>query len=70
MALSSNASMVVLGHNHPGGLALPSREDVMTTLAFAQALRPLGILLLDHVVVADDDYVTMRQSGLYIPEAL
>lgn len=70
MALSSNASIVILGHNHPGGNAMPSREDVMTTLTFAQALRPLGILLLDHVVVADDDCVTMRQSGLYAPEAL
>ena len=70
MALSSNASMVILGHNHPGGYAVPSREDVMTTMAFAQALRPLGILLLDHVVVADSDYTTMRQSGFYAPEGL
>lgn len=70
IGLSANASMVILAHNHPGGVATPSREDVMTTLAFAQALRPLGILLLDHVIVADDDFITMRQSGIYTPEAL
>lgn len=70
LALATNASQVILAHNHPGGNALPSHADVMTTKAFAQALRPLGILLVDHVVVAEGDYVSMRQSRLYLPEAL
>lgn len=70
LALATNASQVILAHNHPGGNAVPSYEDVMTTKALAQSLRPLGILLTDHVVVSDGDYISMRESKLYIPEAL
>ena len=67
MALSLNATSVVLAHNHPSGLALPSGEDVQTTRRLAVALDAVDITLADHIVVADDDYVSMAQSGLYRP---
>ena len=67
MALSMNATSVVLAHNHPSGLALPSGEDVQTTRRLAVALDAVDITLADHIVVADDDYVSMAQSGLYRP---
>ena len=67
MALSMNATSVVLAHNHPSGLAIPSGEDVQTTRRLAVALDTVDITLADHVVVADDDYVSMAQSGLYRP---
>lgn len=67
MALSMNATSVVLAHNHPSGLAIPSGEDVQTTRRLAVALDSVDITLADHVVVADDDYVSMAQSGLYRP---
>ena len=67
IALGCNASMVVLAHNHPSGLALPSGEDVQTTRRLAVALDAVDITLADHIVVADDDYVSMAQSGLYRP---
>ena len=67
MALGMNASSVVLAHNHPSGLALPSGEDVQTTRRLAVALDAVDIMLADHIVVADDDYVSMAQSGLYRP---
>lgn len=67
MALSLNATSVVLAHNHPSGLALPSGEDVQTTRRLATALDAVDITLADHIVVADDDYVSMAQSGLYVP---
>lgn len=62
-ALSNNASVVVLAHNHTSGLALPSTEDVMTTGQLARSLRQVGILLFDHFIVADGEMVSMRDSG-------
>lgn len=67
MALAANATTVVLAHNHPSGLALPSYEDVLTTKRLAAALDAVEITLSDHFVVADDDYVSMVQSGYYRP---
>lgn len=63
IAISSGASVVVLAHNHPSGLALPSDQDKLTTKHLAAALRAAEIQLLDHIVVADEDYVSMAQSG-------
>lgn len=67
-ALAVNATSVVLAHNHPSGLAIPSNEDVVTTRRVAMALDTVGIFLADHIVVADDDFVSLAQSGLYRPE--
>lgn len=62
-ALGANATSVVLAHNHPSGMALPSAEDIQTTRRVAAALNTVEILLADHIVVADDDFVSMVQSG-------
>lgn len=62
-ALGLNATSVVLAHNHPSGIALPSGEDVLTTHRVAAALSTVDIVLVDHIIVADDDYVSMVQSG-------
>ena len=66
-ALNANAVSVVLAHNHPSGLALPSAEDVQTTLRLARALHAVEITLADHLVVADGDFVSMVQSGKFNP---
>jgi DNA repair protein RadC len=68
MALSANATSVVLAHNHPSGMALPSGEDQLTTKRLAMSLAAVDIELVDHLVVADDDYVSLRQSGWYHPD--
>lgn len=67
IALATNATTVVLAHNHPSGLAIPSREDVLTTQQLASALGAMDILLADHIVVADGDFVSIVQSGYYDP---
>ena len=64
MALGVNATSVILAHNHPSGVALPSKEDVATTRRVAAALSMVDIVLADHIVVADDDYVSLVESGL------
>ncbi len=66
-ALVSNATSVVLAHNHPSGLALPSADDVQTTQRVAAALAAVEIPLADHIIVADDDFVSLAQSGYYRP---
>ena len=68
MALAVNATTVILAHNHPSGIALPSGEDILTTKKLAAALNAVEICLADHIVVADDDYVSLYESGLYRPE--
>ena len=62
-ALTVNATTVVLAHNHPSGIAVPSGDDIQTTRRIAAALSAVEIHLADHIVVADDDYVSMVQSG-------
>lgn len=68
IALGANASSVVLAHNHPSGLALPSPEDVHTTRRVAAALDAIEVTLADHIVVADDEFVSLAQSGYYHPD--
>lgn len=70
MALEAGASSVVLSHNHPSGIALPSGEDVQTTRRVAAALSAVEIALVDHIIVADDDYVSMAQSGYRFDDCL
>lgn len=62
-AVNSNATAVVLAHNHPGGIALPSRADISATEKIFKALKLINVELCDHIVVADDDFVSMADSG-------
>ena len=68
LALKENATSVILAHNHPSGLAIPSSEDVQTTRRVALALDAVEIMLADHIIVADNDWVSLAQSGLYRAE--
>ena len=61
---SITLAAVILAHNHPSGIALPSRADQQMTQQVVDALAPLGIRLLDHIVVADGDFVSMADSGI------
>jgi len=63
-SLRAGAAAVILAHNHPHGVALPSRADQHMTAQVQEALQPLGIRLLDHIVVADGDFVSMADSGI------
>ena len=68
VALGANATSVILAHNHPSGLALPSHEDIITTRRVAAALDAVEVRLADHIVVADGDFTSLLQSGYYRPE--
>lgn len=64
-ALKHKASAVVLAHNHPDGVAMPSREDEIFTGKAQEALRLMGIRMMDHIIVAGKNYFSMRDSGFY-----
>ena len=66
-ALRCRASAVALAHNHPSGVALPSSDDNATTLLAYDALRTVGVELIDHIIVADGDFVSLRDNGLLPP---
>lgn len=51
-ALAHEACAVVVAHHHPSGDPTPSRADIEATRALEQALRPLGIRLYDHIILA------------------
>ena len=65
-AVLTGASAVVLAHNHPSGVALPSQEDLATTQQIVEALRTIDVPLVDHIIVADNDFVSFAQSGYLI----
>lgn len=64
VALKCGASNILLAHNHPSGVALPSQEDNSATLTVFEALRRVGIELTDHIIVGGDDFVSLRHNGL------
>lgn len=59
-ALNYNAYFVILCHNHPGGIAEPSKTDLEMTLSLEIVLKHLGINLLDHIIVAADSAYSMN----------
>ena len=60
------ATRVILAHNHPRGVAVPSAEDVAMTREIGRLFAQVGIELVDHIIIADDDYVSMAASGFAI----
>ena len=62
-ALNYNAHSVLLAHNHPGGTCAPSPEDIASTISLQRLLNGVGILVLDHIIVAGDRTYSMIQHG-------
>jgi DNA repair protein RadC len=62
-AVRCQAAAIVVVHNHPSGDPSPSADDLRITAELAEAGRLLDIELLDHVVVAADGWVSLRQSA-------
>jgi len=62
-ALRSNGARIILAHNHPSGDPSPSREDISITERIAEAGRLLGIPLLDHIIIGDGRYLSLKERG-------
>ncbi len=63
-ALALNAAAVVFAHNHPSGVAEPSRSDEMLTASLRQALGLVDVRVLDHLIVAGPAMVSFAERGL------
>jgi len=63
-ALARNAAAMIFAHNHPSGVAEPSRADELLTQALKQALALVDIRTLDHFVVADGQVTSFAERGL------
>ncbi len=63
-AMRVDATRVILAHNHPRGFAVPSAEDIYLTEEIYSLLKSVGIELVDHVIFAEDDFVSLAASGI------
>lgn len=63
-ALEVGAGALVLVHNHPSGDTQPSKDDIEMTRAIADACRPLGIGIHDHIIVGQDGVTSFKAMGL------
>lgn len=64
LALQRNAAAVIVAHNHPSGVAEPSRADELITQRVKEALGLVDIRLLDHIIIGDGAAVSLAESGL------
>ena len=62
IAARCKAVTVIIAHNHPSGVAFPSRADLEATADIADALDTIGIHLADHIIVADRDYISLSST--------
>ncbi len=67
LSMRYNAATAVLAHNHPSGVALPSSDDVSLTRKLIKSMDFVGVMLFDHIIVAEDDFVSLRETG-FVPE--
>ena len=63
-AIRYRAASVILAHNHPAGTAKPSQQDHKLTRLLVQALGPLDINVLDHIIVAGDQAFSFAREGI------
>lgn len=63
-AILGNAASIIIGHNHPSGDPTPSSEDINITHRIKSSGEILGIELLDHVIVGDNNYVSLKEKGI------
>lgn len=65
IAMNEKACRVVLAHNHPSGVAMPSTSDIALTASLKDALGLFNIELLDHFIVAEETCTSMRKHGFF-----
>ncbi|KMK77949.1 MULTISPECIES: RadC family protein [Bacillaceae] len=63
-AILSSAASIMVAHNHPSGETTESREDVEVTKRLAEAGKLMGIELLDHIIIGDGKYNSLKEKGV------
>ncbi|EAA0223598.1 DNA repair protein RadC [Listeria monocytogenes] len=67
-AILSNAASIMVGHNHPSGNPEPSEADIRVTRRLEEAGELMGIRLLDHLIIGEDTYVSLKERGNFKTE--
>ena len=63
-AVLHNAAGIICFHNHPSGDTVPSKEDIEVTERLVAAGEIMGIIVMDHIIVGDDEYISLRDLGV------
>lgn len=61
----NNCESIIMAHNHPNGDLIPSDEDIKATSSLYKTLKPVGIQLLDHIIVAGGGAVSLKEMGAF-----
>lgn len=64
-AVLQNAASIIICHNHPSGDPTPSQEDIATTKRIYDAGKILGIELLDHIIIGDNEYISLKEREVF-----
>lgn len=62
-AFLQNAASIIVGHNHPSGNCTPSPEDIDVTQRLKDAGELLGVELLDHLIISENDFLSLKEKG-------
>lgn len=62
-AILSNSASILVAHNHPSGQPEPSPEDIDVTKRLSEAGKILGIELLDHLIIGEDRFISLKEKG-------
>lgn len=62
-AILNNSSHVIVAHNHPSGDPTPSEDDILTTRRLVESGKILGIAVVDHVIVTQNSFVSLKKNG-------
>ena len=65
VALKSNASAMILAHNHPSGILRPSQQDIDLTSKIKKACSLLDLTLIDHLIINDHTYYSFTEEGIF-----
>jgi len=63
-AISTNSAAVIIAHNHPSGDPTPSQEDISVSKRLCQAGQMIGIEVLDHLIIGEGRWVSLKERGL------
>jgi DNA repair protein RadC len=64
VAVQHTAASIVLAHNHPSGDVSPSQDDIDLTRRLIKAGEIIGIDILDHIIIASADFMSLKERGL------
>ena len=63
-AVQLMAAAIIVAHNHPSGVTDPSKEDIEMTKRLQEAGKLLGIELVDHLIVSEDNFTSLKEQGM------